>query len=105
MIISIYFTDKWLSMLNTIYLYILVSEIFYPMRKFKVSTLSETKLSFKLWVLIKCMSNIISIIALWAQPVRGVATVQVVNYTLWQRPSIDHNFQSEKWESAGIFLP
>ena len=51
-------------MLNTIYLYILVCEIFFPMRKFKVSTLSETKLSFKLRALIKYMSNIISIIAL-----------------------------------------
>lgn len=85
MIISICFTDKWRSMLNTIYLYILVyCQIFFPMcmRKFKVYTLSETKLSFKLWALIKCMLNIISIIALWAQPVRGVATVQVANYAL-----------------------
>ena len=104
MIISIYFNDKWRSMLNTIYLYILVCEIFFPKRKFKVSTLFETKLSFKLWALIKCMSNIISVIAVRAQPVRGVATVQVVNYALWQRPSIDYNYQSEKWESAGIFL-
>ena len=100
MIISIYFTDKWPSMLNTIYLYISLWNLFpHAFPQFpKLNCLSSYE------QLIKCKSNIISIVALWAQPVRGVATVQVVNYALWQRPSIDYNYQSEKWESAGIFL-
>lgn len=51
------------------------------------------------------MSNIISIIALWAQPAQLEESLRSRSLImLFSNGRALTNYQSEKWESAGIFL-